>query len=75
MKIKVKLIGPLIYETGFSEKDVEAPAGLTAGALLEMLAISRHRPKIITCNGNAVAPEEVLKEGDTIAISPIYSGG
>jgi molybdopterin converting factor small subunit len=75
MKIKIKLIGPLIYEAGFSEKDIEAPAGTTAGAILHLLAIPEQRPKIVTRNGNAVALDEVLADGDRIAVSPIYSGG
>ncbi|MBZ5497523.1 MAG: MoaD/ThiS family protein [Acidobacteriia bacterium] len=75
MKIKVKLIGPLIYEAGFSEKDVDVPAATTAEALLDLIAISKQRPKIVTRNGKAVAPQELLTEGDRIAISPIYSGG
>ena len=75
MRIKVKLIGPLIYEAGFSEKDVEVPPASTAGALLEQLAIPGQRPNIITRNGKAITPEELLTEGDNIAISPIYSGG
>jgi len=40
-----------------------------------MIHISKQRPKIVTRNGKAVAPNEHLEEGDRIAISPIYSGG
>jgi sulfur carrier protein ThiS len=75
MKIKIKLIGPLIYEAGFSEKEIEVPAATTAGAILTLLAIPEQRPKIVTRNGNAITLEETLVEGDRIAISPIYSGG
>jgi molybdopterin converting factor small subunit len=75
MKIKVKLIGPLIYEAGFSEKDIEVPAGTTADALLDLIAIPKQRPKIMTRNGKAVAPQELLQDGDKISVSPIYSGG
>lgn len=75
MKIKVKLIGPLIYEAGFSEKDIEVPAATTADALLDLIAIPKERPRIVTRNGKAVAPHELLSEGDKVAISPIYSGG
>jgi molybdopterin converting factor small subunit len=75
MKIKVKLIGPLIYEAGFSEKEVEVAGAITAGALLKRIALIQERPKIMTRNGRAVAPEELLEEGDRIAVSPIYSGG
>ncbi len=75
MKVTVKLIGPLIYEAGFSEKDVELPAGSTIDALLEKIRLSQSRPKVVIRNGKAVAPDEVLAEGDRIAVSPIYSGG
>jgi molybdopterin converting factor small subunit len=75
MRIKVKLIGPLIYEAGFSEKDIEVPAGTTADALLDLIAIPKQRPKIMTRNGKAVAPQELLQDGDKISVSPIYSGG
>ena len=75
MRIKVKLIGPLIYEAGFSEKEIEVPAETTADALLDLLAIAKQRPKIMTRNGQAVAAHELLADGDRIAVSPIYSGG
>jgi sulfur carrier protein ThiS len=75
MKIKVKIIGPLIYQVGFSEKEIEMPAGATVGMLLELLAIPEQRPMIVTRNGRAIAPQDALQESDRIAISPIYSGG
>ncbi len=75
MKIKIKLIGPLIYDAGFSEKDLEVPDATTAGALLDLLAIPEQRPKIVTRNGKAVSESDVLADGDRISVSPIYSGG
>jgi len=75
MKIRVKLIGPLMYEAGFSEKDIEVPAGTTVGALIDLIAIPKERPKIVIRNGKAVAMEELLQAGDRISVSPIYSGG
>jgi sulfur carrier protein ThiS len=75
MKVTVKLIGPFIYDAGYSEKDVEAPGSITLAALLDLLNIPKERPKIITRNGRAVVPQELLEDGDRIAISPIYSGG
>jgi sulfur carrier protein ThiS len=75
MKIHVKMIGPLIYDVGFSEKDLEIPERTTAEMLMELISVPKQRPKIVTRNGKAVAPQEELKEGDRIAISPIYSGG
>jgi molybdopterin converting factor small subunit len=73
--VRVKIIGPLMYEAGFSEKDVDVPAATTVEALLDLVAVPRQRPKIVTRNGKAVTPEEHLADGDKIAISPIYSGG
>jgi len=75
MKIHVKMIGPLIYDVGFSEKDLEIPERTTAEMLMELISVPKQRPKIVTRNGKAVAPQEELTEGDRIAVSPIYSGG
>ena len=75
MKIQVKLIGPLMYEAGFSEKEIEVLAATIAEAFLERVEVSGARPMIMTRNGKAVAPEDVLEDGDRIAVSPIYSGG
>jgi sulfur carrier protein ThiS len=75
MKVTVKLIGPLMYDAGFSEKQVDVPAATTAEALLDMVRVSKSRPKIVTRNGKAVALTEPLEEGDRIAVSPLYSGG
>ena len=75
MTVRVKIIGPLMYEAGFSEKDVDVPAATTVETLLDLVAVPRQRPKIVTRNGKAVTPEEHLADGDKIAISPIYSGG
>ncbi len=75
MKIKVKVIGPLIYDAGFSERVLEVPSGTTTETLLALVSIPKQRPRIVTRNGKVVAPDEHLVEGDKIAISPIYSGG
>jgi molybdopterin converting factor small subunit len=75
MRVQVKMIGPLMYEAGFSEKELEVPDRTTVSFLLSLIQIKKERPKIITRNGRAVAPEEELQDGDRIAVSPIYSGG
>ncbi len=75
MRVQVKMIGPLMYEAGFSEKELEVPDRATVSLLLSLIQVKKERPKIITRNGRAVAPEEELQDGDRIAISPIYSGG
>lgn len=75
MKVTVKLIGPLIYEGGFSEKVVELHRPMTAGELSAFVRINRKRPTIITRNGAAIAPGEKVADGDRVVISHIYSGG
>jgi sulfur carrier protein ThiS len=75
MKITVKLIGPFVNQLGFSERELDVPAGTTADGLLALVGIDKGRPKIITKNGRAVAPGEEVQDGDRIVISPIYSGG
>jgi sulfur carrier protein ThiS len=74
MKVTVKVIGPLAYAAGFSERDLTFPGPVTAGDLLARVSIAT-RPTIVTRNGKAVSPLDVLAEGDRIVISPIYSGG
>lgn len=75
MKVTVKLIGPLIYEAGFSEKFLELPGPMTAGELSAYVKIDRKRPTIITRNGKAVASDDAIEDGDRVVISHIYSGG
>ena len=75
MKITVKLIGPLIYDAGFSEKLIELPGPVTAGELVPLVKIDKKRPVIITRNGKAVAAGDWLEDGDRVVISHIYSGG
>lgn len=75
MKVTVKLIGPLIYEGGFSEKTLTLSRPMTAAELSAYVKIDRKRPTIITRNGRAVAPGDTLEDGDRVVISHIYSGG
>ena len=75
MKVTIKLIGPFVNQLGFSEKELEVPPATTAEGLLAMVKIDKARPKIVTRNGRAVAPDEALADGDRVVISPIYSGG
>ncbi len=75
MKVTAKLIGPLIYAAGFSEKVLEVPDALTAEKFVALIGIGPDRPRIVTRNGKAVGPSEALAEGDRIVVSPLYSGG
>ena len=75
MRIQVKIIGPLMYAAGFSDKEVEVPPGTTVEGLVLSIGVPADRPRIVTRNGAAAAPGESLAEGDKVAVSPIYSGG
>ena len=75
MKITVKLIGPFVQLFGFSEKELDVPEGTTADDLIGLVGVDKSRPKIVTRNGRAVGPGEILAGGDRVVISPIYSGG
>lgn len=75
MKIKVKVIGYFIYQTGFSEKELEIPPMTTAGELLSLINIKRRLPRIMMRNGKGIGPEKKLQEGDRIVIVPLAGGG
>jgi molybdopterin converting factor small subunit len=75
VKVTVKLIGPLVYAAGFSEKDLTLAGPATAGELLDRVHVGKDRPTIVTRNGHAVNPHDAIGDGDRIVISPIYSGG
>jgi sulfur carrier protein ThiS len=75
VKVTVKLVGGLVHTLGFSEQQLDLPAGVTAGALLAGLGIDRSGSVITTRNGRGIALDEAIGEGDRILISPPFSGG
>jgi len=75
MKIQVKVVGYLIHQAGFSEKEIETPGPITAEKLLSMIKIQKKMPKIVIRNGNAISSADKLEDGDRVVISPLYSGG
>jgi sulfur carrier protein ThiS len=75
MKVQVKVIGYLIHQAGFGEKEVEIPGPVTADELLTILHIEKSLPKFLTRNGKGIIPSEKLEDGDRVVIAPLYSGG
>ena len=75
MKVKVKVIGYFIYQTGFSEKELDIPTSTTAGELLDFVNIKRRLPRIMMLNGKGIGPDQQLKDGDRIVIAPLAGGG
>ena len=75
MKITLKIIGYLINNTGFSEKELEIPQSITAEELLSMLKIKKNLPILVVRNGRGVRLNEKIENGDRVVISPFFSGG
>ena len=75
MKITLKIIGYLINNTGFSEKELNIPQSITAEELLSMLKIKKNLPVLVIRNGRGIRLNEKIEDGDRIVISPFFSGG
>lgn len=81
MKIKVKLFAILRERAGAAEVSKEIQDGSTVAQLWESL--QRDYPKLAgptfrllyAVNQTYVTPEEILKDGDELAIIPPVSGG
>ncbi len=75
MKVQVKVIGYFIYQTGFSEKELDIPQATTAGELLSFINIKGRLPRIMMLNGKGIDPNKKLKDGDRVVIAPLAGGG
>ena len=75
MKVTLKLAGGFVHTVGFSQKELDVEPGTTVDDLLSMIAIDRGRPMIIARNGHGAGPDEELRDGDRILVSPVFSGG
>jgi sulfur carrier protein ThiS len=75
MKITLKIIGYLINNTGFSEKELEIPESITAEELLSILQIKKNLPVLVVRNGRGIRLNEKIENGDRVVISPFFSGG
>ncbi len=75
VKVIVRLIGGLAHRLGFTEQEIDLPAGTTAGALLAGLGIDHPGSVLTTRDGQGIALDDPLGEGDRILISPPFSGG
>jgi sulfur carrier protein ThiS len=54
---------------------LELPDGTSVAALLSQLEILPDEPKIIFRNGIHAKPDDVIKDGDRIAVFPPVAGG
>jgi sulfur carrier protein ThiS len=77
MKITIVFIGSLIEKMGFSEKNYIFPDGTVLRDIIEKFGLEDYKEnrKLILRNGKPINENDLLKEGDRIIISHIYSGG
>lgn len=75
MKITVRFTGPLVRKHGCSSREVDLPETALAADLLAALGVGPTLPRILTRDGQGLAPGDPLRDGDRVVISPIYSGG
>ncbi|MFQ6081814.1 MAG: MoaD/ThiS family protein [Candidatus Aminicenantia bacterium] len=75
MKIKLKIIGYLIYHAGFSEKELELSQSITVEELLSKINLNRQSPMLIIRNGKGIRLTDKIEDGDRIVITPFFSGG
>ena len=74
MHVTVKLFATLRKDR-FDEKDLELPDGVTAGEIIDMIAIPPTEVTLIFINGRHSMPETKLADGDTLALFPPIGGG
>lgn len=74
MQIKVKLIGAFRVDR-FKEQDSDYPTGTTAENIIERLHIPRRALGTVLINGVHSRIDDIVNDGDTIALLPILGGG
>ena len=75
MKIKLKIFGHFIYQSGFREKEVTIPHSFTVAELLLFINLKKQSPMIITRNGKKIDADDKIEDGDRIVVAPFFSGG
>ncbi len=75
MQVTVRVVGHLVYKTGFGEKILELPSGITVSELIRRIGLDENVPGMVTRNGACLLPGDELNPGDRIVIAPAYSGG
>ena len=77
MKVTVKILAELKYLLPSKEETVEmeVPPETTTSQLVERLNIPPHMVSIILVNKKISRRTDIVKEGDTIELLPLVSGG
>jgi molybdopterin converting factor small subunit len=79
VKIEVRLfatLGPYLPEGAQGDGAVMVfPDGTTVGQVVDALHIPPHVPFMTVVNGHEAEPEQVVTEGDVLAMFPPLAGG
>ena len=74
MKIRIKLAG-VFRINRFKEEDRTYLPGITVREVVEDLRLPEHLLGIVVINGMHAGVEDVLQDGDTLALFPLLGGG
>jgi len=76
LKVQVKLFGVFRdYGREGTSFYMDVKEGASIGEVLGLLAIPEDAPKTLVCNHRAGQMDQVLQEGDVLAIFPPVEGG
>ena len=75
IRVTVKLVGGFVHTLGFSEREIDLPAGAILTDLLARIGLDAARPMITSRAGWVIRAGEELRDGDRVMISPVFSGG
>lgn len=78
MKIEVKLFATFAFylpETSAGSRTLEVTTGSTVRQVVTLLGVPDGMPAIILVNGRDADPEQVLEDGDVLAMFPPLAGG
>ena len=74
MQIEVRLIGALRIER-FKQQVTDYPQGTTIANIAQTLDIPQKSHGLVLINGRHAQIDDIPKDGDSVTILPILSGG
>jgi len=80
MKIEVRYFASIRDRIGLDQEEVETPSGTSLGDLYDKLketheALGEWNSVLLAVNGEYMEPDQILSEGDVVAVFPPVSGG
>lgn len=80
MRVKVRYFASIRDRLGMDQEEVETPTGTTLSALYEELKATHKdlhewNRVLLAVNGEYMDPDQILGEGDVVAVFPPVSGG